>query len=164
MQSGDSVRLDGEAGYLIVPILVIPAAAATAFTYFRETLPDFCLQNAEKVLAIAGVLTAALCALALFRKSRRVELRNGWLGYRSWFTHVSVPVTTVTALTLETEAASGDQVGVDHYLTVWAADTEVMRLDTALWPKEGLTELARALRRRLPTLRLDRDVEAYIGG
>lgn len=152
----------GTSGHLAVPIVAIPAIAVGAFTYYRDHLPDFCVQNAEKILLTSALLALVLVGVAWFRTTRRVEYASGQIRYRSWITQKTVAATTVNAVTFETElSGSNDQVTMERYLTLWSGDETVLRFNSQLWPRDGMAALLRALRERNPTLRLDRAVEQY---
>jgi hypothetical protein len=154
----------GHSGYLFVPIVFIPAIAVTAFTYYRDNLPSFCIENADKVLALTGILTLALVVVALFQRSRRVELRGEDLHYHSWITDRTLRTKSITAVTFETEISGGESQSVtEHYLTLWSGDDEILRFNSQRWPHAGLRALLYALRERRPAIRMDLAVERYIG-
>jgi hypothetical protein len=151
----------GHSGYLIVPIFIIPAVTSAAFGYFRETLPEFCIQNAEKVVAMAAALTLLLAVVAIFQRSRRIEVIADRLRYYSWLTDRTINVGQITAATFETELSGGDDYHMtEDYLTLWAGDDQLLRLSPQRWPREGLREIL--LRLRAMSVRMDRDVERYI--
>lgn len=155
----------GTSGHLIVPIVAVPAIAVGAFTYFRDSLPEFCIENAGKILGTAALLTLVLAGVAWFRRTRRVEYAAGQLRYHSWLTDRAVPATAISAATFETElSGSGDQTTTEHYLSLWSGNVAALRFHTQLWPRDGMAALLRALREHHPALRLDRDVEEYAGG
>lgn len=152
----------GKSGHLAVPILAISAITVGAFTYFRNHLPEFCIQNAEKILLTSILLTLILVAVAWFRRTRRVEYVSGHLRYRSWITDKTMAATAITAATFETElSGGGEQTTTEHYLSLWSGDEAVLRFNTQLWPHDGMVALLRALREHNPMMRLDRDVEQY---
>lgn len=154
----------GKSGHLIVPIVALPAITIAAFTYFRSHLPGFCVENAEKVMLTSGLLTIGLVAVAWFRRSRRIECLAGQLRYRSWLTDKVVGAAQISAATFETEiSGSADQAVAEHYLSLWSGDEPVLRLNTQLWPRDGMAALLRALREHNPALRLDLAVERYVG-
>ena len=152
----------GNSGHLIVPIVAIPAAAAAAFGYYRDHLPEFCLENAEKVIGIAAALTLALILVARFLKSRYVVVTGDQLRYRSWFTDRTVPATAISAATFETEISGGSDNGsVEHYLTLWQGHEVALKFNSRLWPRTELGELLRRLKRSAPSVRVDLAVERY---
>lgn len=159
-----SVVVNGHSGFMIVPIAAIPAATFAAFTYYREHLPSFCLENAEKIIAASGLLTLVLIVAALFMRSRRVEVQGDRLYYHSWFTDRKVRIESVTAVTFETEISGGDdRTLTEHFLTLWSGDDVAMRFNVQRWPRDGLRQLLRTLRERRPAIRFDLAVDRYIG-
>lgn len=161
----NAVVVQGHSGYLFVPALFIPLATYVAFAHYRDSLPEFCIENAEKVIGLAALVTLALAAAALFLRSRRVELHGDRLRYRSWVTDRTVAVAEITAVTLETELSGGAESHmVEHFLTLWSGDDARLRFNIARWPRDGLQDLLRALQARHPALRLDVAVERYISG
>lgn len=144
------------------PIVAIPARALGAFVYFRDHLPEFCIQNAQKILITSALLTLALLGLAWFRATRRVEYVSGHLRYRSWVTDKTVAATTISAATLDTElSGKGNQTRTEHYLSLRSGNDIVLRFNLQLWPRDGLAALLHALREHNPALRLDHAVEQY---
>lgn len=163
MTAQEPIVVRGHSGYLIVPILAIPAATATAFTYYRDHLPSFCLENAEKVIGIAALLTLVLMAVAAFQKSRRVEARRNQLLYRSWLHDRTLNAETISAVTFETEVAPGsDTTNIEHYLTLWCGDEIALKFNSRLWPQAGMSQLLYWLKERVPSLRTDLTVERYM--
>lgn len=163
MATDRPLTVTGHSGYLAVPIIAIPALTLGAFTHFRSTLPDFCLQNAEKVIAISASLTFILAAVALFRRNRHVSLRGGLVEYRSWVTSKSIQASALSAVTFETEVtASSDQTTVEHFLSLWSGHDLAMRFNTSLWPRSGLATLITRVSSLNPSIRLDRAVDKYI--
>jgi hypothetical protein len=162
--SHSALVVRGTSGYLAVPIIAIPAIAIGAFTYFRSHLPEFCIQNAEKILLTSALLTLALVGVAWFRRTRRIEYLSGQLRYRSWITDKAVAAAQISAATFETEiSGSGDQTTTEHYLSLWSGNEAILRFNSQLWPRDGMAALLRSLREQNPKLRLDRDVEQYAG-
>lgn len=151
----------GHSGYLIVPILLIPAVTFAAFGYFSDTLPEFCIQNAEKVMAVSAGLTLLLVIVAVFQRSRVIELGRDRLRYRSWLTDRTMNVSQITAATFETELSGGaDNHMTEDYLTLWGGDEKLLRLSPQRWPRDGVREILSRL--RAASVRMDRDVERYI--
>lgn len=163
MATNRPLIVTGHSGYLAVPIIAIPTITLGAFTHFRDTLPDFCLQNAEKVIAISTVLTLILAAVALFRRNRYVALRGELIEYGSWLTSKAVQASALSAVTFETEVAAGsDQTTVEHFLSLWAGHELAMRFNTSLWPRSGLATLVYRISSLNPSIRLDRAVDQYV--
>lgn len=163
MSSEQAFVVRGESGHLMVPIVAIPVITVGAFTYFRDRLPEFCLQNAEKVIAIAALFTLVLAVVAWFRKSRDVTYALGQLRYRSWLTQKAIAVSRISNITFETElAGSGDQTVTEHYLSLWSGDDVLLRFNSQLWPQKGLAAIVRRIQREHPALRTDRAVDKYI--
>jgi hypothetical protein len=161
--AGNTVVVQGHSGYLFVPIVFIPAIAVGAFTYYRDNLPSFCIENADKVLALTGIVTLALIVAALFMRSRRVELRGGELHYHSWITDRTLRTEAITAVTFETEISGGESQSLtEHYLTLWSDTDTLLRFNFQRWPRTGLRALLNALRERQPSLRMDLAVERYL--
>jgi hypothetical protein len=160
-----SLVVRGHSGHLIVPIIGIPALTLGAFTYYRDTLPDFCMENAEKIIGLAALLVAALCIAALFRKSRSVELRGDRLIYKSWLGTRTVPLSTLSAVTFETEVSGhAEQTTTEHYLSLWSGNKVLLRFNRDLWPAQGLRDLLARLQERAPAVQLDRAVRAAVAG
>jgi hypothetical protein len=153
----------GHSGYLIVPIVAIPAATGTAFTYYRDNLPSFCLENAEKVIGTAALLTFVLMVVAAFLRARRVEGRGNQLHYHSWLQDRAVSAATISAVTFETEVAVGsDNDNIEHYLSLWCGKEVALKFNSRLWPQSGMSQLLRWLKERVPALRMDLAVERYM--
>lgn len=164
MSSDRALLIRGTSGHLAVPITALPVIAIGSFTYFRDVLPGFCIQNAGKIFLATALLTSTLIAMAWFRKTRRIEYRSGQLRYRSWITDKTVAAAQLTAATFETElSGSDDQTTTEHYLSLWRGNEAVLRFNSRLWPRDDMTALLRALRETNPALRLDRDVAEYAG-
>lgn len=154
----------GHSGYLFVPVVFIPAIAVGAFTFYRDNLPSFCIENADKVFALTGLVTLALIVAALFLRSRRVELRGGELRYHSWITDRTLRTEAITAVTFETEISGGESQSLtEHYLTLWSGTDTVLRFNSQRWPHSGLCALLNALQARQPSIRMDLAVERYLG-
>lgn len=171
MASADMARLNGSvvikghSGHLVVPIVIIPVVAVTAFTYYRERLPSFCVENGAKVIAVSTLLTLMLAVAAWFLRSRRVELHGDRLHYHSWITDRTLRIEDVTAVTFETEISGGDGHDViERCLTLWSGADARLRFSTQRWPQGGLRRLLCALHERRPSIHLDLDVERYIAG
>lgn len=163
MSSGQSLSTHGQSGHLIVPIVAIPAITIGAFTYFRDHLPEFCVQNAEKVIGIAVLLTLVLSLVTLFRRSRKVAFAAGHLRYHSWLTDKSIAASRVTNITFETElSGSADQATTDHYLSLWSGNDLLVRFNSAHWPRAGLAPILRAIQQNNPAVRIDRAVDEYL--
>lgn len=161
--SNSPLVVRGKSGHLIVPIVGIPAITIAASTYYRSHLPDFCVQNEEKIMLISGLLTFGLVVAAWFRTSRRLECLAGQIRYRSWLTDKIVAAAQISAATFETEiSGSADQNLTEHCLALWSGHEPVLRFNTALWPSDGMAALLRALREYNPALRLDLAVERYV--
>lgn len=155
----EAVVVRGHSGYLIVPIVLVPALTAAAFTYFRDRLPEFCVENAAAVFAIVGALTLALAGVALFQRARRVELRAGRLSYHSWLGDRTIATDAITAATLETEVSGGaEHTLTESYLTLWSGGEIVARFSPQRWPEAGLRSLVVALQRARPSMQIDRAV------
>lgn len=153
----------GQSGHLIVPIVAIPIITIGAFTYFRDHLPGFCVQNAEKVIGIAVLLTLVFLLVAWFRRSRTVAFAAGQLRYHSWLTEKSIAASQVTSMTFETElSGSADQTTTDHYLSLWSGNDLLVRFNSAHWPRDGLAPILRAIQQHNPTARIDRAVDKYM--
>lgn len=158
-----SLIVKGHSGYLVVPILAVPVITAAAFTYYRDHLPEFCLQNAEAVIASSALFTLALAGLALFRKARHVDLRNNELRYHSWITDKTVRLSNISAVTFEAEVSGGaDQTVIEHYLSLWSKDEQLLRFNASLWPREDMRKLLHRIKELEPGVRMDRDVDRYI--
>jgi hypothetical protein len=163
MSSEQAFVVRAESGYLTVPIVAIPVITIGAFTYFRDHLPEFCLQNAEKVIAIAALLTLVLAMVAWFRKSRNVAYASGQLRYQSWLTKKAIAVSHISNITFETElSGSGDQTVTEHYLSLWSGNDVLLRFNSQLWPQKGLAAIVRAIQREHPAVRTDHAVDKYI--
>lgn len=153
-----------QSGFLIIPIIGIPGLTAVAFTYYRENLPEFCLENAEMVVAVSGMFTLALIVAAGFLKSRHIEIRGDRLLYRSWLSERTLYAPMISAVTLETEVSGGsDNTSVSHYLTVWSGDEVALKFNSLLWPRDGMGRMLRWLKERIPEVRMDLAVERYMG-
>ena len=151
----------GHSGYLILPIFLIPGVTFAAFGYFKDTLPEFCIQNAEKVVALSAGITLLLAVVAVFQRSRFIEVGAESFRYHSWLTDRTISVRQITAATFETELSGGaDNHMTEDYLTLWAGDDELLRVSPHRWPREGLREVLSRL--RAASVRMDRDVERYI--
>lgn len=162
MTSTSPYVVKGRSGYLIVPIVAIPVTTLGAFMYYGDALPDFCVQNAEKVAGLAALFTLVLVVVALFRRSRSVEVRGDALRYRSWLTDHTVRLGAISAVTFETEiSGDSDQSTIQHYLSFWSGNDLLLRFDSSLWPRGGLSALVQRVRQSNPAARLDRDVEIY---
>lgn len=163
MTFGHPLSTHGQSGHLIVPIVAIPAITIGAFTYFRDHLPEFCVQNAEKVIGIAGLLTLVLLLVAWFRRSRTVAFAAGHLRYHSWITEKSIAASQVTNMTFETElSGSADQATTEHYLSLWSGNDLLVRFNSAHWPRNGLAPILRAIQQHNPNARIDRAVDQYM--
>lgn len=163
MKMAEPIVIRGQSGYLIVPILAVPAATAVAFGLYREHLPTFCLDNAEKVIGLAALFTLALTVTAAFLRGRRLEARGGQLRYRSWLQDRLVDASSLSAVTFESEAGGGaDETHVEHYLSLWNGDKVVLRFNRRLWPDAGMRQLLHWLRTRCPALHMDAAVERYL--
>lgn len=163
MRVPGQIVVRGHSGYLIVPIVAIPATAVAAFTYYRDSLPSFCLENAEKVIGTVALLTLVLVVMAAFLKGRRVEGRGHQLHYHSWLQDRTVSLVTISAVTFETEVAtSPDSTDVEHYLSLWCGEEIALKFNSRLWPRSGLSQLLWWLKERVPTLRMDLAVERYM--
>lgn len=148
---------------MIVPIVGIPAITIGAFTYFRDHLPEFCLENAEKVITSAALLTLALSIVAWFRITRQVSFEAGLVRYRSWVSDRTIAASQVSNVTFETEVSAGsDQTVTEHYLSLWSGNAQLLRFNSALWPREGLARILRAIQQHNPATRFDRAVDKYI--
>lgn len=163
MSSEREMVVRAESGHLVVLIVAIPVITIGAFTYFRDHLPEFCLENAEKVIALAALLTLALTMLAGFRKSRSVSYASGQLRYQSWLTKKAMSVGHISNITFETElSVSGDQTLTEHYLSLWSGNEVLLRFNSQLWPQKGLVAIVRAIQREHPAVRTDHAVDQYI--
>lgn len=163
IQPQPTLVVRGLAGYLVVPIVAIPALAVGAFGYYRDHLPEFCIENAEKVIGIALALTAVLVVAALFLRARRLEVRGGQLRYRSWLTDRTLPAASISAVTFETEVSGGpDNANVQHYLSLWSGERVVLKFNSVLWRRAELARLLRWLNDTVPGIRLDLAVERYM--
>lgn len=163
MTSGHSLSTHGQSGHLIVPVVAIPTITIGAFTYFRDHLPEFCVQNAEKVIGTAFLLTLAFLLVAWFRRSRTVAFAAGQLRYHSWLTDKSIAASQVTNMTFETElSGSADQTTTEHYLSLWSGNDLLVRFNSAHWPQDGLAPILRAIQQHNPTARIDRSVDKYM--
>jgi hypothetical protein len=163
MKALNSIVVKGHSGYLIVPIVAIPLVTGAAFFHFRDNLPAFCVENAEKVIGLSGLITLILIVVAIFQRSRSVEARGNQLRYRSWFQDRTVNTATITGVTLETEvSASEDTTSVEHYLSLWCGNRVVLKFNARLWPQPGMNILLRWLKQKVPGLRIDRSAERYM--
>lgn len=159
----DQIVVRGHSGYLIVPIVAIPSAAVIAFTYYRDNLPSFCVENAEKVIGTAVLLTLVLIVVAAFLRGRRVEGRRNQLHYHSWLQHRTLNTAMISAVTFETEiSGSSDSANIEHYLSLWCGKEVALKFNSRLWPQSGMSQLLRWLKERVPTLRMDLAVERYM--
>lgn len=163
MTPGHSLSTHGQSGHLIVPIVAIPAITIGAFTYFRDHLPEFCVQSAAKVIGTAVLLTLAFMLVAWFRRSRTVAFAAGQLRYHSWLTDKSIAASQVTNMTFETEVyGSEDQITTEHYLSLWSGDALLVRFNSAHWPRHGLAPILRVIQQHNPATRIDRAVDKYL--
>lgn len=158
-----SLTVRGRSGHLIVPIVGIPAITIAAFTYFRDHLPEFCLENAEKVIASAALLTLALSVVAWFRAARQVSFEAGLVHYRSWVSDRTIAASRISNVTFETEVSPGpDQTVTEHYLSLWSGNDRLLRFNSALWPREGMARILGAIQQHNPATRFDHAVDRYI--
>ncbi len=161
--TSNSFVIRGKSGHLIVPILAIPTLVILAFGYYREHLPEFCLENAEKVMGVAGLFTLLLILAAMFLKNRRVEVQGDRLRYRSWWSDRTIQSHTVTAVSFETETTEDDDGShTEHYLSLWREKEPVLRFNTRLWASSDLIQVLNWLKKNNPAIRLDLAVERYL--
>ena len=154
----------GQSGFLAIPIVGIPALTLAAFTYYREHLPDFCLDNAGKVIGLSALVTVGLLLVAAFLRSRRVEVDDDSIRYHSWLTDLTLPAVAISAVTFETEVSEGsDGASVSRYLTLWSGDEIALKLNSVFWPPAGMAGLLDRLRESAPGLRMDLSVERFMG-
>src|SRR5688572_29536849 len=98
-----NITVEGRAGYLFIPIIMIAICAIVAPLYFKDTLPGFCIENAAKVLTIVSILELGLLLFAAFAGSRKMVLRDGILSYSSWFSDLHLRVADITNLSLQAD-------------------------------------------------------------
>jgi len=160
MNGGTAVT--GSSGPLWVPILFLPALTLGAGAYYRDTLPDFCVRNAEAILATIGAVVGVMVLVALFLRARRLEFTGGVLRYASWLSRREVEAQALTDVTFETLVTEDDSSAYTmEYLTLWRGDAQVLKLNLLYWDKAQLRDLVRRLVERVPALRLDRDVRRF---
>jgi len=160
MNGGATVT--GSSGPLWVPIFFLPAIALGAGAYFRDTLPDFCVRNAEAILLTVAGLVGVLMLTAAFLRTRRLEITDGVLRYASWLSRREVEAQALTDLTFETLVTEDDSSAYTmEYLTLWRGDAQALKLNLLYWDKEQLRDLVRRLVERVPALRVDRDVRRF---
>lgn len=159
-----SLVVRGHAGYLIVPILLIPSIAFGMAVYFRGQQSPLPAANAEKIVATACALALILAIVALFLRSRWIELSGGQLHYHSWFTDRRFGTDLVTAISFESDlSGSGDQTLIENHIALWSGNDPLVRLNLQRWPRDGLRALLSAIKRSNPSIRIDRAVENHLG-
>ncbi|MBW3600328.1 MAG: hypothetical protein KY475_24050 [Planctomycetes bacterium] len=160
METPGSVIVQGRAGYLLVPIVVIAACAIGAPLYYKDSLPDFCIENAVKVLATAAAVEAALLVSAAFLAGRRIILQGPKLYYRSWLARREIDVSEISDLSLETDH-SVDSASTS-YIVLWSAGGPLLRLNPLLWDRPALAVLLQKISERNPRIQVAREVRPYV--
>lgn len=152
--------VQGRSGYLIVPVVLVPMCAVGAPLYYKDTLPEFCVENAVKVLLAAAGFEAVLLATAAFLAGRRMVLHGATLSLHSWFSCREIAVAAISELTLQTEH-SVDSASID-YLVFWGASGQLLRINPVYWDREALSAFVDQVGRINPQIRVARDVWRYL--
>lgn len=159
------VTVEGRSGYLIVPIVLIAICAIAAPLYFEDHLPAFCVENASKVLTVVALVEAALCAAGIFLSSRRLHFDGHTIAYVSAFRRRTVEARRLTHVTMQQDVSSGsgDTHLVSHYVTLWDALGERIRLNVDYWDRAGMRLLLAELARCNPDVVFAREIQAVLG-
>lgn len=155
-----SITVDGRGGLLFVPFIIIAACAIGAPMYYSDVLPEFCVQNAEKVIATVVAFEFGLLLGVAFLRGRKIILNENVLMYSSWFSDARIRVDTLTDLTLQADHSHDS--GTTYYLTFWRATESVLRINPLFWDRASLSVLLRQLIERRPAIHVSPEVRPYL--
>lgn len=158
-----SLTVRGQGAHMIVPMLIIGSAALVGPLYYRDHLPEYCIENANVILGFVALIEIAFAVTGFFLSSRSICLSGRTVWYETWFTRRMFDAGSFTHVTLETDTqVFSDSFNTSHYLTLWTSSGDALRLNTMLWNRKGLSAFVGVLASMNPALRVDRDAEPYL--
>lgn len=152
--------VEGRATYLLVAMAVIALCAVGAPLYYRETLPDFCVENAYLVLLTTAAVELLLLTYAAFVAARRMLLEGSTLSYVTWFTERHIPLHSLTEVVVRKEYEP--DAAPTTYIVFRGAAGVLLRVNPMFWDRAAFAVLLDRICRLHPGLQVEGDVRTAV--